>query len=128
MHLSELYEAIRNSWSKDTSYTPQEWSMNNNARGQCVVTALVIQDLGGGSLQKSLVTFEDGTNEKHYFNILSDGTEIDLTASQYKTGTQISQIDSEINQQKLREKLLDKGDTNRRYQLLKSRVQKYGQA
>lgn len=74
-----MVEALRRAWCKDTSSVPDEWSPANPARGQCAVTALVVQDLLGGTLLRITVS-----GESHYFNQLPDGELLDLTLSQFE--------------------------------------------
>ncbi len=40
-----IYEALIRSWSIETS---SKWTTENPAKGQCGVTALVVQDIYGG--------------------------------------------------------------------------------
>lgn len=56
------------------------WSPAKPARGQCGVTALVLQDLLGGELLLAEVRNVDGSRQGvHYWNRLGGGLEIDLT-------------------------------------------------
>lgn len=66
--------ALRASWSAQTS---SGWQPDNPARGQCNVTALVIQETFGGRLLQTPV---DGV--PHYYNEI-DGRSLDLTVSQF---------------------------------------------
>jgi hypothetical protein len=72
---------IRRAWSRDTSAAPDEWSADNPARGQCAVTALVLQEIFGGKLLRC-VAFG---HESHYFNLVG-GVEVDLTRDQFGRG------------------------------------------
>jgi hypothetical protein len=63
-------------WSAETATT---WSSANPARGQCSVTALVVQDLLGGSILKTKIG-----HDWHFYNSL-DSQRIDLTESQFAT-------------------------------------------
>lgn len=47
----QLQTAIEKSWIRETSSVPDEWSEELASRGQCVPTALVVQDYLGGELQ-----------------------------------------------------------------------------
>jgi hypothetical protein len=54
------------------------------SRGQCGSTALVIHDLLGGELLIAEVLRSDGSRQGvHYWNLLPDGTELDLTREQF---------------------------------------------
>ena len=75
-----LEEKLQSVWSKETSFLPEKWSKDNPARGQCAVTALVVQDLLGGEIIKVDV-MED--NDAHFFNQLPNGDIVDYTRSQF---------------------------------------------
>lgn len=66
--------ALLGSWSIETS---GNWLPDNPARGQCNVTALLINELFGGELLKTPLPEGD-----HFYNRI-DGERIDLTASQF---------------------------------------------
>lgn len=63
------------SWSSETSSL---WSQDNPARGQCDVTAILINECFGGEILK---TFIDG--QPHFYNCI-DGVNYDFTASQFQ--------------------------------------------
>lgn len=74
-----LTEALQRSWCRETSSVPDEWSEQNPARGQCAVTALIVQDMLGGILLRTVIQ-----GESHYFNQLPDGENVDLTLQQFE--------------------------------------------
>jgi len=80
--MEELRCALINSWCKETAHKngQAKWKPNNPALGQCAVTALVVQDYFGGDIVYCM-------HKSHYWNRLPDGTEIDLTRSQFAEGT-----------------------------------------
>ncbi|MGE5298660.1 MAG: hypothetical protein ACM3KF_01325 [Acidobacteriota bacterium] len=59
--------AIRASWSKETTASPDEWTEDAPALGQCVPSSLVAQELLGGELER-LATVRNGARETHYEN------------------------------------------------------------
>ncbi|UQZ32725.1 hypothetical protein C2I18_03625 [Paenibacillus sp. PK3_47] len=73
--VEEVMEALFKSWSLETS---SKWSENNPAKGQCGVTALLVNDLLGGEICKTKLP--DGW---HFYNIIN-GQRYDFTASQFK--------------------------------------------
>ena len=85
--LTDLQAIIRSAWSAE-SCDPvdlKDWTAQNPARGQCAVTALVVQDVLGGELLLADVLNEDGSRQGvHYWNRLAGGLEIDLTREQFK--------------------------------------------
>jgi hypothetical protein len=85
--LTELEWAIRASWSAETcDPVDLPWSPSNAAKGQCGVTALVVQDLLGGELVMAEVRHADGSRQGvHYWNRLQGGAELDLTREQFAT-------------------------------------------
>jgi hypothetical protein len=87
--LSVVEQAIRASWSPESCDPVDlaDWSPENPARGQCGVTALVLQDLLGGELLIGEVRHADGSRQGvHYWNRLEDGDELDLTREQFADG------------------------------------------
>lgn len=70
----------------------------------------------------------DGVDERHYFNVLDDGTVVDTTAVQYDhmsvTFVPVS-VNLGVKYKSAREKLLDDSDTKHRYELLRGRVDRY---
>ena len=69
-------DILRKCWSCESSSL---WTAENPARGQCGVTALVIQDCFGGEILKTLV---DG--KIHFYNKI-DGLKYDFTADQFQS-------------------------------------------
>jgi len=91
--LADIERVIRSAWSQQTCDPVEraEWSTDNPARGQCAVTALVVQDLFGGELLLAEVRNADGSRQGvHYWNRLANGVEVDLTREQF-TATEIVQ-------------------------------------
>src|SRR5271154_2254244 len=84
--LAEIEQAIRECWSKDTSDDPDEWSLENPSRGQCDITALVVNDLVGGGLLGASVYLNGERVEGHMWNRLPGGVELDLTRDQFRRG------------------------------------------
>ncbi|MDM4721546.1 hypothetical protein QTQ03_18835 [Micromonospora sp. WMMA1363] len=84
--LEMLRPVLRSGWGADTCdpHDVQDWHAGNAARGQCGVTALIIQDLLGGELILGEVLAGDVKVGYHYWNRLADGREVDLTADQFQ--------------------------------------------
>lgn len=83
---SEIEAVIRSAWSADSCDPVDlaQWSLQNPARGQCAVTALIVQDLFGGELLLADVQNGDGSRQgHHYWNRLPGGLEVDLTREQF---------------------------------------------
>ena len=74
-------------WCRESSYTPHEWTPLNPAWGQCAATALAVKELRGGHIVRCRAELPDGRVIPHYFNILPDGREYDLTLRQFPSGT-----------------------------------------
>ncbi len=72
-----LAEALRRSWWEDTT-NAEDWSPEQASRGQCAVTALVVQEYLGGDLLRTVVD-----DVSHYWNRLPDGEMVDLTRDQF---------------------------------------------
>lgn len=120
--IQQLMRALQNSWRKDTSFTPDEWSPRNPARGQCLVSTLVVQDYFGGDFRRYDV---NGNNfeEIHYCNVLSSGATLDSTAIQYSQPVQLTITPIKLKgYPTARERYMAELDTQRKYELLRERV------
>ena len=124
MDVERLIQAFRRSWQADTAFDASDWSEENPARGQCVVTALVVQDYLSGDLQRYDVSGD--VTETHYANLLPGGAIFDATASQYD-GRQVILTPTPTNLKgfsSVRDKRLADPSTRERYERLKQRVAK----
>lgn len=110
MSVAALISALEASWSAETSASCA-WSTSLPARGQCAISALIVQDRLGGDLLRAVVC-----GESHYWSRLPDGTEIDLTRSQFAV---FHPIDVTVAS---RDYVLSFAETRRRYELLRQRV------
>ncbi|MEW2167324.1 hypothetical protein AB0912_30640 [Streptomyces sp. NPDC007084] len=84
--LTDVEAAIRSSWGADT-FPPDassDWNPDNPARGQCGVTAMVVNDLLGGELLRGEVLVNGVRTDYHWWNRLGQGVEIDLTREQFR--------------------------------------------
>jgi len=82
--IAKLTAAFRASWSKETCYPSlrEAWSEERKSLGQCAVTALIVQELYGG-------TFADDKNLNHIWNVLPDGSEHDFSRMQFISNTEL---------------------------------------
>lgn len=108
-----LERALRDAWTGSTSVSPSSWTPVQAAVGQCAVTALVVQDHLGGEILRSMVG-----ETSHYWNLLDDGTEIDLTREQF---AEFSPGPTEVRS---RAYLLSYPETRARYELLRERTRR----
>jgi hypothetical protein len=92
LSVESLSEILRAAWGPDTCdpHDLDDWRPDNPARGQCGVTALVVQDLLGGDLILGEVFTGEIKVGHHYWNRLPDGSEVDFTASQFHPGEAVS--------------------------------------
>ncbi|MEI4803667.1 hypothetical protein WAZ07_20955 [Bacillus sp. FJAT-51639] len=74
MEIEQMREVLFQSWSKETS---SKWTLDNPAKGQCGVTALVVHDLFEGEIMKTKVS--EGW---HFYNFIN-GKRYDFTAPQF---------------------------------------------
>ncbi|EDY59718.1 conserved hypothetical protein [Streptomyces sviceus ATCC 29083] len=115
----DIERAVRNSWGADTC-PPEDlpqWSTGNPARGQCGVTAMVLNDLLGGELIRGEVRVNGEFRDYHWWNRIGIGVEIDLTRGQFRpeeivTGGTVVPRPPVTEWRRLREE----------YELLRSRV------
>jgi hypothetical protein len=83
---SEVAAAMPQAWCLETCDPAdvEHWTPDNPSRGQCGPTALVVNDALGGDLLVAEVLWADGSQQGwHYWNLLADGNEIDLTREQF---------------------------------------------
>ena len=78
-----LETAIRSAWCAATASGDAPWTHANPPAGHCDVTALIIRERKGGDVQLAQVFREGDLSEHHYWNVLPDGTELDLTSEQF---------------------------------------------
>jgi hypothetical protein len=79
--IDEVAEHIRSAWRADSAWI-DDWDAGNAPRGQCGSTALVVQDLFGGSLMRALVAVTPNDHAVHYWNVVGIG-QVDLTWHQF---------------------------------------------
>lgn len=115
--LLRLSDALEHCWDADTcaEWEREKWSSCLPAFGQCAVTALVVQDFIGGKLVK------DPDND-HYWNILEDGTEVDLTREQFAEGIILQAKEDRTREYMLTGERSIKAKTPDRYHTLRERV------
>lgn len=83
--LPEIESAVRASWGPDTSYASDAYmarGADRLSRGQCGTTALVVHELLGGELMVADLEHSGRVDGVHYWNVLPDGVEVDLTRDQ----------------------------------------------
>lgn len=84
----ELVKAvIIKAWVRETAspLAAADWTESNPSLGQCAVTALLVHEMIGGHIMRTVVP---GLGS-HYYNILPDGRVCDLTRAQFPKGTEI---------------------------------------
>ncbi len=124
--IDRLINALGASWTKDSCFDASKWSPDNPARGQCVASSLVVQDYLGGDLRRYDVTLPGGSHEKHYCNVLEDGTEVDTTRKQYTFPVTLSIDPVNLKSYRtVREKRLAEEETRKKYERLRDRVSAY---
>ncbi len=123
MDLLTLKERIKESWDRSTCYPPmqKEWSEENPSYGQCAVTALLIQDFYGGEILYNEVN-------DHFWNVLPDGTEIDLTRQQFKKPVSFNENIVCDREDILYSEVAQQFQTLNRYQRLKETVFEHSEA
>jgi len=111
-------KAFKQAWIKDTAYpdAKEEWSKNNKALGQCVLTALIIYDLYGGRLILDKVNF-------HIWNELPDGTQQDFSRCQFKEERIFTVTKYKTQEDVLYDETGQRTKILPRYQLLKQRFE-----
>lgn len=116
---NKIEEALRKCWCEETSTfanaDKEQWLEKNPARGQCMITASVINDLYGG------VLIYDKVNH-HYWNQLPDGTWQDFTREQFKDKVNFVVTKLKTKEDALFDEYGIKNNANGRYLLLKQKL------
>ncbi len=111
----DYYDLLSDIWSAETCAPRMrsEWSPDNKTKGQCSITAFLMQDIYGGKVLG--VPLEDGNY--HCFNVV-DGCVFDLTSEQFGN----LRLDYNNRPEQFRETHFAKEEKRRRYELLKERL------
>jgi len=114
--IKKLEKTIKKSWNKDTCHPDVKiWSKKNPSKGQCGVTALVIQDYLGGR-----IVFN--RKLRHIWNTLPNKKEYDLTKDQFLKKTKIEREGFISRENAMSNKLAINSRVKERYKILKKRV------
>jgi hypothetical protein len=89
--LTQLEQAIRASWSAETSDRPESWTPDNPAYQQCDVTARVVRDYLGGEILVAGVVLDGERVDRHAWNRLASGLVVDLTREQFRDGERLEE-------------------------------------
>lgn len=120
--LNDLFSKMLKSWTRDSAHkvAQNDKTFNLDADptyGQCAVTALVVQDIFGGTVHRALVA---GLGP-HYFNKIN-GKYYDLTNDQYDIYE--IPLNYESNHEVDRETCYNHEDTYNRYNILVNNLNK----
>jgi mannose-6-phosphate isomerase-like protein (cupin superfamily) len=85
MNSTEIDRCLIKCWSIKTS---SKWTANNSYKGQCGVTALVINDLLGGEFMKTRID-----DQWHYYNFINN-IRFDFTKKQFDKGPDYQDLPS----------------------------------
>ena len=113
----ELYDLLFGLWCRETCAPRMraEWSPQNPTRGQCSITAFLVQDIFGGVVRG--IPLPDGNY--HCYNEVC-GKAFDLTSEQFADG----KLDySPKDPIQLRQFHFGKEEKRRRYELLKEKLE-----
>jgi hypothetical protein len=119
MNIHDLEKVLRKCFCRETAYPrcQAEWVPNDPTYGQCAITAMIVHDYFGGTIHRIRV---DGGGT-HYFNKI-DGKYIDLTREQFDLYN--IPLKYEPNEEMPIEYCGKNPDTKKRYEILKSRVER----
>ncbi|WP_306359802.1 hypothetical protein [Nocardia sp. CC227C] len=119
--IDALRRALKQAWSAETSAS-SDWTDLNRAKGQCAVTACVVQDYLGGDILHSMATLPSGKQVSHYVNLIEEAL-VDLTREQFPEVTEFSSPQPKTKgYSSTREYCLSFDATRTRYELLAERV------
>lgn len=120
---------VKESFSKDTSADPEEWSETNSTYGQCAVAALVVQGFFGGEILRAEIPekWQDAIGfSTHYWNRIA-GRDVDFTREQFPPQFPYDDLISEqLGHIKMvdREDMLSDEDVAARYRTIMKRLEK----
>ena len=109
---------LRKAWCRETAHPSyrDKWSEDKPSAGQCLVTALVVQDKYGGDIYSCRVG-----NNSHFVNIIDERI-VDKTAEQFGGTDKIKYINGSFRK-RTRADLLKNKDVKERYELLKAKLE-----
>lgn len=116
------FNRIKDAWCKETASPGTPDAGPYNPRGQCAVTALLVQDLLGGEIVRGVVFTSEETQESHYWNRIPGMGDVDITRAQYPEDITIPNGQVVDRDRLLCGERAEKFLTNIRYQLLKCRA------
>lgn len=89
--LAAVEQALRASWTADTSAERDHWTAENPTLGQSAVSSIVVRALFGGEIVIASVLDRDSapTGVEHAWNRLPSGEEVDFTFTQFHDGEQL---------------------------------------
>ena len=88
--LHPLRQTLARCWRADTAYGSANWSADTPSAGQCAITAVLVQELLGGTIHKMMVG-----EASHYYGRIG-GRVVDLTADQFSEVPAYAQQDDEV--------------------------------
>lgn len=110
--------ALEKAWCKETSYY-DSFDRENISKGQCVPTALLVQDILGGEIYGCMVG-----RTRHFYNVTTANT-IDLTSHQFDSPEAVVAARLKTGYKSDRKVLLTRPGVADRYELLKERYKRY---
>ncbi len=118
MNQEQFIKIIKEVASKETSFDPDNWGLNNLLWGHCAVVSLLAQEIFGGDLIKgSLSDYPKYSYLKSHIWNRINGKDVDFTKEQYDD-LSFNDLKGEL---RLRSSVLNHPDTIRRFNLLKER-------
>ena len=91
--LDELQDAIRSSWSKETSHSPDLWDESCPSAGQCWTSAYVVRHFIGGKILIAEVLPHTDPISRHAWNSFDSGLQIDITRDQFPRDQKFEECD-----------------------------------
>ena len=91
LSLADLERVIREEWCAQTAWSPECWLTENPAAGQCFSTAYVLKFVLGGEVVHAEVLPHTQPKQRHAWNRLPSGLDVDLTREQFPQGQQFAE-------------------------------------
>lgn len=88
--LESVASALEDSWCRETAQVPGSWSAERPAAGQCWQSAFVVRHFFGGEIVVAELVPRTDPIQRHAWNKLPCGREVDLTNSQFSRAQELS--------------------------------------
>jgi hypothetical protein len=91
--VQEIKSALTKSWCRETAQVQNSWSPSNPSAGQCWQSAYVVRYYLGGDIVVAELVPQTSPIQRHAWNKLPSGEEVDLTRAQFQPHQEFAPCD-----------------------------------